>query len=92
MVGEYNVGQEFDCCPEGDNNCSSSSDDSSPPCAPAQKFELDSDDVIIHEGWDVNNALEGNDIALIRLPSLVETQAQNEKYVRLLAHTKPMIS
>ena len=75
-MGEFNVGQEFDCCAESNVNCADAA------CTPAQRFEIGVEDVITHEDWDVANALDGNDIALIRLPSLVETQNENEKTVR----------
>ena len=40
----------------------------------AQRFEVTSADVKVHENWDLNKVVNnGNDIALIRLPRLAQT-------------------
>ena len=50
-------------------------------CAPAQKFKISKEDIIIHEDWDRNIFLsEANDILLIRLPELAMTFNEDKKY------------
>ena len=50
-------------------------------CAPAQKFPIKPQDVIVHENYDIDTIVqEGNDIALVRLPRLANTHMDDEKY------------
>ena len=38
-----------------------------------QQFDIEDDDITVHEGWASGNIAAGNDIALIRLPKLAKT-------------------
>ena len=50
-------------------------------CAPAQKFNITMEDVVIHEDWVINSIItEANDILLIRLPELAMTFNEDKKY------------
>ena len=50
-------------------------------CAPAQKFNITIEDVVIHKDWDKNSVVtEANDILLIRLPELAMTFNEDKKY------------
>ncbi|XP_059092135.1 phenoloxidase-activating factor 1-like [Tigriopus californicus] len=56
VLGETTVGKEVDCL----------------GCSPPLKFEIVDEDVIVHENWDPDRFQNGDDIALIRLPRLVD--------------------
>jgi secreted trypsin-like serine protease len=57
VVGELVVGTDPDC----------------PNCSPVQRFKVTEADVTLHEKWNGKAVNLGNDIAIIRLPSNVET-------------------
>ena len=64
MLGEHNRDTDPDC-----ENCSK-----------LQTFQINTNDIIVHEDWDRKNvATKANDIALIRLPRLAETYIENHK-------------
>lgn len=56
VLGETNVEKEIDC----------------PGCSPPLKFDISDEDVIVHENWDPDQFQNGDDIALVRLPQLVD--------------------
>jgi len=63
VVGEHTLGRDPDC----DRGC-----------APNQVFEVGPDDVTVHPDWVSTNAVvNGNDIALVRLPEPVTTILEN---------------
>ena len=65
MLGQTNLDEDPECT----------------GCAPAQKFKISYDDVIVHEQWNIGKIVtEGNDIILIRLPELAMTNSVDEKY------------
>ena len=50
-------------------------------CAPAQKFPIRPQDIIVHESYDKKQTnRQGHDIALVRLPRLANTHMEDEKY------------
>ena len=50
-------------------------------CAPAQKFPIKPQDIIVHERYDKEKTVtQGHDIALVRLPRLANTHMEDEKY------------
>lgn len=57
--------------------------------AKAQMFDITPQDVIVHEGWDVNKVdSNGNDIALIRLPRLAVTYDDDDELIAMPACLK----
>lgn len=58
VLGETDTSKEQDCF----------------DCPPVQRFSIRDSDIIVHEDYSLNTLLgQGNDIALIRLPSLAKT-------------------
>jgi len=74
VVGEYDLEHDPDCAGDLDANNRTVGCRPGTPFQKSQRFEVTADDVIVHENWDPNRVSEnGNDIALIRLPRLVDT-------------------
>ena len=64
VLGELIVGQEQDCF----------------RCQPVQRFRIRPSDVKVHEGFRLAQVTDqGNDIALVRLPSLVRTNREDDE-------------
>ena len=62
ILGNYDLSIDPDCA----------------TCLKAQRFRISPQDVIQHEDWDFKKVVENaNDIALVRLPRLVETVNEN---------------
>ena len=50
-------------------------------CAPAQRFDIKFNDVTVHENWNIRKIVkESNDVALIRLPRLVDTYMEDTSF------------
>jgi len=72
VLGEWDLEHDPDC--DGDEGgCKPDS-----PFKPVQRFEVTVNDTKVHDCWDPNRVADyGNDIALIRLPRLAITAAED---------------
>jgi len=74
VVGEWDLTHDPDCAGDKDANNRTVGCKPGAPFKKSQRFEVTAADVKVHEDWDINRVSDnGNDIALIRLPRLVDT-------------------
>jgi len=73
VLGQWNLEFDPDCADPEEGGCKPGS-----PFKLAQRFDVTSNDVKVHESWDLNKVVNnGNDIALIRLPRLATTYLED---------------
>jgi len=78
VLGEWNLAHDPDCAGDKDSKNVTIGCKAGVPFRKVQRFEITAEDVIVHEDWDLGRVVDnGNDIALIRLPTLAKTYIED---------------